>query len=62
LVALVDTAWLTVEEVAERLRVSPQVVRYWLKDGRLRGLRLGDRAGWRIAPEDLAAFIEERMR
>jgi excisionase family DNA binding protein len=34
--------WLTVEEVAERLRVSPRTVRGWLQEGRLKGRNLGD--------------------
>jgi excisionase family DNA binding protein len=51
---------LTVAEVAERLRVQPLTVRRWLKSGDLVGVQLGDRAGWRIAEEDLRAFLDER--
>jgi excisionase family DNA binding protein len=50
--------WLTVEEVAERLRVSPRTVRGWLQDGRLKGRNLGGRAGWRIREKDVDAFME----
>ncbi len=51
---------LTVAEVAERLKVQPLTVRRWLKSGDLSGIQLGDRAGWRIAEDDLRAFLEQR--
>jgi excisionase family DNA binding protein len=53
---------LTVEEAAERLRFSTETIRRMLRDGRLRGIRMGaTRAGWRIAERDLAAFIQNRI-
>jgi excisionase family DNA binding protein len=52
--------YLTVVEVAERLRVYPGTVKRWLREGKLVGIQLGDRAGWRIAEEDLAAFLERQ--
>ena len=52
--------YLTVAEVAEQLRVYPGTVKRWLREGKLVGVQLGDRAGWRIAEEDLAAFIERQ--
>jgi excisionase family DNA binding protein len=39
---------LTVNEVAERLNVTPLTVRRWLNAGALSGMQLGDRAGCRI--------------
>ena len=48
---------LTVAEVAERLKVYPGTVKRWLRDGRLVGVSLGDRAGWRIAEADLERFL-----
>ena len=49
---------LTVPEVAERIRVSPELVRRWLRQGRLRGVRLGGtRLGWRILDADLERFL-----
>lgn len=48
---------LTVEDVAERLRVSKKTVYGWLRSGELRSIRLGGL--WRISEEDLAQFIEE---
>jgi excisionase family DNA binding protein len=53
-------AYLTVAEVAERLRVYPGTVKRLLREGKLVGVQLGDRAGWRIAEEDLAAFLESQ--
>ena len=50
--------WLTVEEVAARLRVTPRTVRGWLQDGRLSGRNIGGRAGWRVRQEDVDAFME----
>ena len=52
--------YLTVAEVAERLKVTPLTVRRWLNSGQLVGVQLGDRAGWRIAESDLRAFIQAR--
>ena len=54
--------YLTVEEVAARLKVTPEIIRDWLRTGRLGGFRLGGpRAGWRVTSLDLAAF-EARQR
>jgi excisionase family DNA binding protein len=50
---------LTVREVAEQLRVSTETVRRWLRDGKLHGLWLSDRAGWRIPASELDRFIQE---
>ena len=50
---------LTVDEVAERLRVAPETVRRWLRAGRLKGTRLGGtKAGYRVAEADVRAFLE----
>jgi excisionase family DNA binding protein len=46
----------TPEEVAETLRVTRRAVYDWLKTGRLRGLRAGNR--WRIRAEDVEAFTQ----
>jgi excisionase family DNA binding protein len=53
--------WLTVAQVAERLQVSQETVRRWIRDGQLPVLELGGlKAGYRIREDDLAVFIEER--
>lgn len=49
---------LTVPEVAEWLRVHPESVRRWIRQGRLRGVLLGGtRAGYRIAQSEVQRFI-----
>jgi len=54
--------YLTVDEVSERLHFSGETIRRWLRSGRLRGIRMGERrAGWRIAERDLDAFIRDRI-
>ncbi|GBD21844.1 hypothetical protein HRbin28_02308 [bacterium HR28] len=52
--------WLTVEQVAERLQVSPVTVRRWLREGLLAGSRLPGKAGWRISEQDVERFLAER--
>ncbi len=52
--------YLTVAEVAERLKVYPGTVKRWLRDGKLVGISLGDRAGWRIAEDDLQRFLHSQ--
>jgi len=58
---MVDEQVLTVPEVADRLRVSAATVTNWLREGRLRGYRIGGtKAGWRIEGADVERFIAER--
>ena len=47
----------TVQEVADRLKVSEATVRQWIKDQALRAIDIGK--GWRIADTDLDAFLAE---
>jgi excisionase family DNA binding protein len=54
--------YLTVNDVAKRLKVTPLTVRRWLNAGSLAGIQLGDRAGWRITETDLATFLDARRR
>ncbi len=49
---------LTVREVAERLRSSPETVRRWLRQGKLRGFRPGGaKLGYRVPESELQRFI-----
>jgi excisionase family DNA binding protein len=51
---------LTVREVAERIRTSPQTVRRWLQQGRLRGFRPGGtKLGYRVREADLQRFLDQ---
>lgn len=52
--------WLTVQEVANLLKVNPETVKRWLRAGALRGSYLSDRAGWRIRREEIERFMRER--
>ena len=50
---------LTVDEAAATLRVTAETVRRWLRDGRIRGVRLGGRkAGWRIPAGEVRRLLE----
>ncbi len=54
-----DMRWLTVRDVAESLKVHEETVRRWIRRGDLVALDLGGpRAGYRVRPSDLNAFIE----
>ncbi len=44
------------EEAAEILGVNLGTVRRWLREGKLKGVKVGRL--WRITEEDLKAFIE----
>jgi len=49
---------LTVEEAAERIRTTPQTVRRWLRDGKLRGVRPGGtKLGWRIPESEVQKLL-----
>jgi excisionase family DNA binding protein len=54
--------YLTVNEVAARLKVTPLTVRRWLNAGSLAGIQFGDRAGWRVTEADLQTFLDARRR
>lgn len=51
--------WLTVAEIAAELRVSIETVRRWLRSGRLKGVRLSDRGGYRVAVSEFRRFMEK---
>jgi excisionase family DNA binding protein len=57
----VEKPWYTVTEVADMLQVYEGTVRRWIREGELPALRLGERTGYRIATEDVDAFIDARM-
>ncbi len=52
--------WYTVQDVVQELQVHEQTVRRWIKSGELPAYALGDRAGYRVAREDLDAFMGRR--
>lgn len=46
--------WLTVEQVAAKLRRNPQLVRRWIREGRLRASRVGPL--WVVSADELRRF------
>ena len=53
--------WLSVTDVAERLRVSEETVRRWIRSSSLPVLDLGGpKAGYRIREADLDEFLTQR--
>jgi len=51
---------LTVREVAQQLRSSPETVRRWLRQGKLRGFRPGGtKLGYRVPENELQRFLRE---
>ena len=58
---MVDEEWLTVEEVAEILKVNEETVRRWIRKGDMPVLALGTpKAGYRISRQVLEDFIHSR--
>ncbi len=49
---------LTVPEVAELLGVTDETIRRWLRDGRLEGVLLSRRAGWRVRSEAVDRMLK----
>lgn len=52
-----DERQYTVKEISDHFQVSRQAVYDWIKDGKLRAIRLGERV--RIPDSALRAFIQE---
>lgn len=53
---------MTVNDVAEELKVHPRTVKRWITEGLLPAFKLGDRAGWRIDEAAVRAFLEARRQ
>ncbi len=49
---------LTVEEAADRLGLNIETIRRYLRDGTLKGIKFGNRGGWRISERDLEIFLQ----
>ncbi|HEU5383639.1 MAG TPA: helix-turn-helix domain-containing protein [Ktedonobacteraceae bacterium] len=52
---------LTVQEVAQAMKVSERTVRNWVEKENLPAIPIGKR-GYRISKRDLETWIEERKR
>jgi excisionase family DNA binding protein len=53
--------FLTVPDVASRLKVSKETVREWLRTEQLTGYNLGGRAGWRVSPAEVERLLSARI-
>lgn len=51
---------LTPEQVAERLQISVFTLKDYLRKGKIKGIKVGNR--WRIKEEALEAFIEDQEK
>ena len=50
--------FVTVQEAAYQLRVHPQTVRLWLREGKLRGRLIGGRkSGYRIPASEIERLL-----
>ncbi len=49
----------SISEVATLLQFHPDTVRYWLRTGELSGTRDDMANEWRVAPEELVAFMRQ---
>lgn len=49
---------LTPKAVAERLEVSPDTVRIWLRRGLLKGVKVGGGRLWRISESEINEFVK----
>jgi excisionase family DNA binding protein len=58
-----DSPLLTVQEVAQRLRLNPETIRRWLRQGKLECILLGgDRGGYRIPESAVQRLINESKK
>jgi excisionase family DNA binding protein len=50
----------TVRDVAQRLHLTPETVRDYLQEGKLKGFKVGKQ--WRVREQDLEVFIEALLQ
>lgn len=56
-----EVVWMTVDDVAERLKVNAETVRRWIRSGKLEVLQVGgNKGGYRVHPDALDKFIAKR--
>jgi CTP synthase len=55
-----DDQLLTLEDVADRLRISVSTVRRWVKSNELRSIKIGNRGQYRISLSDLEEFLTDQ--
>ena len=50
--------WLTLKDVAKTLSVSEYTVGVWLRQGKLKGSKLGGKL-WRVSEAEVQRFVKE---
>jgi len=55
-----DDQLLTLEDVADRLKISVSTVRRWVKSNELRSIKIGNRGQYRISLDDLEEFLADQ--
>lgn len=53
-----DEAYLTPEDIADKLDITVETVQLWLRQGALGGYKIG--RFWRISIKDYETFLRER--
>ena len=51
--------YLTVTEAAQLLRMSPDAIRRWAREGHLKASKVGLSGRYRIRPEDLQEMVKK---
>jgi len=54
----VSEEFVTIDEIAERLHVTTETVRVWIREKQLTAYKIG--RSYLVKPEDLEKFIESR--
>lgn len=57
---VMEDVYLTAEEVARKVRMSPETVMRLLRQKKLPGFKVG--GTWRISQKDLEQYIEEQKK
>jgi excisionase family DNA binding protein len=57
---LVVDKLLTPEQVAAVLNLSVRTVKGWLREGKLKGVKIGTRGDWRVKESDLEKYISKQ--
>ena len=55
---MTESKLLTPAQIADALQLTESTITRWLRNGRLRGFKVG--RDWRVSPADLDAFLEEQ--
>jgi excisionase family DNA binding protein len=52
--------WYTLKEIAEKFKVTVQTIRNWIRQGKIRAIKLG--GNWRISQSEVDNFTEESSK